>query len=308
MAELNKEPLITIITPNYNMGNFIEETINSVLNQSYANLQYIIIDGGSTDKSLEIIKRYEDKLDYWISEPDTGQSQAINKGFLRAKGEFVGWLNSDDVLTPNSVETVVREFQKYPELDVIYGRNERINWRGDLVPTPDLPKDKNQFDKNLILSDSLVNQPGLLFKRKWLGIVGLLNEDLNYVMDYEYWVRLAIAGARFRRIPNTLARFRLNEKSKTVNNVIDMTNEHLRVLNEIASSEEITQIMNITPDELKAKIRDTKAILYLYLSNGYRKKGEFSKAIRWFIKSIQISPKMMLQKRWLDLAIAKVKR
>jgi glycosyltransferase involved in cell wall biosynthesis len=129
-------PLISIITPSYNQGEFLEDTILSVLSQDYSDIEYILIDGGSTDNSLDIIRQYKDRISDWVSEKDMGQAHAINKGLLRSRGEFLGWLNSDDILLPSTVSRVIKVFDEYPDIDVVYGRLERINWRNKVVSTP----------------------------------------------------------------------------------------------------------------------------------------------------------------------------
>ncbi|NVO00781.1 MAG: glycosyltransferase, partial [Geobacteraceae bacterium] len=123
-------PKITIVTPSYNQGRFLEKTILSVLDQGYPNLEYIVIDGGSTDESVEIIKKYADRLTYWVSEPDRGQSHAINKGFERATGEIFGWLNSDDWYHPGALQAVAEAFAANPDVGAVVGAGEMVDEEG----------------------------------------------------------------------------------------------------------------------------------------------------------------------------------
>jgi glycosyltransferase involved in cell wall biosynthesis len=118
---LNKEPLVSIVTPSYNQGAFLEQTILSVLEQTYPTVEYCVMDGGSDDNSVDVIKKYAGQINYWESIQDRGQAHAINKGLRQAKGEFLGWLNSDDVLLPGTVERIVNTFNQHPEIDVVYG-------------------------------------------------------------------------------------------------------------------------------------------------------------------------------------------
>ena len=127
MTNGNRWPLVSIVTPSYNQGQFIEETIRSVLLQGYPNLEYIIIDGGSTDNSVEIIRKYEPWLAYWVSEPDNGQSEAINRGWSISQGDILAWLNSDDMYTQNAIQTAVSTLQRHPEMTMIYGDTNVIN-------------------------------------------------------------------------------------------------------------------------------------------------------------------------------------
>jgi glycosyltransferase involved in cell wall biosynthesis len=303
-----KFPYVSIITPNYNMGDFLENTIASVLSQNYPNIRYIIIDGGSSDNSLEVINKYNKYLYYWVSESDRGQSHAINKGFLQADGEIIGWINSDDILAEEAVSKVVENFLKFPDIDVIYGKVERIDSSGNRINTPILPKDLIEFNKENIIDESIVNQPGLFFRSLWIDKVGLLDEELQYSMDYDYWVRLVLAGAKFMRLKTTLAYFRLSTKSKTVNQTIDMTFEHLNVLNSILTMKDLDRLIGLPKNEIDRRVKKTKAILYLYVFNGYMKIGEKKEAKKWIVEALKMSPTVVLQKRWLGLALAKIRR
>lgn len=299
---------VSIITPNYNMGEYLEDTIISVLSQNYPNIQYIIIDGGSTDNSLNIIKKYEKYLYYWISEPDKGQSQALNKGFIKSSGEIIGWINSDDILAEGAVDYVINNFLLSPEIDVIYGKVKRINAKGEHVQTPILPKDLIEFNKQSIIGESIVNQPGAFFRRLWIDRVGLLNENLHYSMDFEYWVRLVLAGAKFKRVPKELAYFRLNPKSKTVNQTINMAREHLDILGTILNMKDLEKSIQLERREIDKRVKQTKAILFLYIVNGYIKNGDIREASKWFLSALKMSPTIIFQERWLKLALARIKR
>jgi len=128
-----KQPLISIITPSYNQGKYLEETILSVLNQDYENIEYIVVDGGSSDNSLEVIKKYQSRLAWWVSEPDKGQTEAINKGFNRANGEIIAWLNSDDVYLPGTVSEAVRYLVDHPQIGMVYGELDFIDESGRVI-------------------------------------------------------------------------------------------------------------------------------------------------------------------------------
>lgn len=205
-------PKISIITPSYNQGQFLEETIKSVLNQNYPYLEYIIIDGGSTDNSVEIIRRYEDKLAYWVSEKDNGQAHAINKGFRRATGDIIAWLNSDDLYLPGTLKKVADFFEKKPQIDVVYGDIEIIDNKGKVLGI----KKVVPFNfKSQLFSASLVPQPATFWRKKVIKKIGFLNEKYQYQMDYEYFLRMGAKGIRFGIIKQPLAQFRLQPQSKT---------------------------------------------------------------------------------------------
>ena len=179
-------PKFTVVTPSLNQGQFLEETIRSVLLQGYPNLEYIVIDGGSSDESVEIIRKYEKWLAYWSSEPDRGQSHAINKGFRRATGEIVAWLNSDDVYERDALRLGVTSLINHAA-DMVYGDCFVINERGEHLRRLDPPA----FSLPNLLLDSFIPQPATFFRRHVFELIGLLDEDFNYAMDYDLWLRIA---------------------------------------------------------------------------------------------------------------------
>jgi glycosyltransferase involved in cell wall biosynthesis len=213
-------PKISIVTPSYNQAPFLEETIRSVLLQGYPNLEYIIIDGGSTDGSVEIIRKYEKWLAYWVSEPDQGQSNAINKGWRRATGEICAWLNSDDVYLPGALKNVARSFIEYPEKELLYGDLLYIDQKSTIsgyLRAPD-------FSLERLVYENYIPQPTTFLKRAALERVGYLNEDLHFCMDYDLWLRIA-ANRRSFYLPRTLAAFRFHPQSKTTTQFVRMTVE-----------------------------------------------------------------------------------
>jgi len=182
-------PKISIVTPSYNQAEFLERTILSVLNQNYPNLEYIIIDGGSNDGSVEIIKKYEKYLVYWVSEKDKGQADAINKGFRKATGEFLGWQNSDDLYMPGIFCHFAIYIKKNPKAEVIYGNKLCING-SDLVIRKQFYIRPNLFIyKNVGMT--ICNQSAF-FRKNLLKNYGFLDEQLNYAMDYEIFLRFLL--------------------------------------------------------------------------------------------------------------------
>jgi glycosyltransferase involved in cell wall biosynthesis len=204
-------PKISIITPSYNQGQYIEDTILSILDQGYPNLEYIIIDGGSTDNTVEIIKRYSDRIDYWVSEKDTGQSNAINKGFQKATGDIINWINSDDQLQPGALLKIAELFSQHPEAILVHGRieyfGETSTFYSKNIPAKDL--------QTRYVSHICMPQPACFYRKKLLDEQGLLDESLHFSMDTDLFVR---AGLHYQgvQVSDVFARFRLHQASKSV--------------------------------------------------------------------------------------------
>lgn len=185
-------PKITIITPSYNQGQFIEETITSVLNQNYPNLEYLVIDGGSTDETLNILKKYDDRLT-WISEPDDGQTDAINKGLTMASGEVIAYLNSDDVYLPNSLHTVGEFFQKNPDSLWLTGDYFIIDEQGRKIQSAVAQYKKilrSHPSFTLLSIANFIIQPSTFIKAELIQDIGYFDASLQYCMDFDYWLRV----------------------------------------------------------------------------------------------------------------------
>jgi glycosyltransferase involved in cell wall biosynthesis len=182
-------PLVTIVTPSYNQGRFIAATIESVLGQDYPNLEYLIIDGASTDETAAVVARYADRLTF-VSEPDGGQSDAINKGFRRARGEIVAWLNSDDLLLPGAVSAAVRALREHPEAGAVYGEGYQIDEQGAVISRFAATRAFNLW-RLLNLSDYVLQQTAF-FRRDVFDDVGWLDENLHYGMDWEILMRIGL--------------------------------------------------------------------------------------------------------------------
>lgn len=204
-------PRISIVTPSYNHGQFIEETIRSVLLQGYPNLEYFIMDGGSKDNSVEIIRKYEPWLTYWVSEPDRGQSNALNKGFKLATGEIVGWLNSDDMYLPEALFNVATEFPEDRMVGAISGISVNIE---TMKPKLDYLQWNSAVTLESLFSANPIMQPGTFVRREMFKKVGYLREDLHFIMDHEFWIRVAMR-CQILRIEKELSAVRWHPKSKS---------------------------------------------------------------------------------------------
>lgn len=205
-------PLVSIITPSYNQAHFIEETIRSVLSQDYPRLEYIIVDGGSTDGSPEIIRRYADRLAWWVSERDRGQTDALNKGFARAKGEILAWLNSDDTYLPGAVREAVTFLQAHPQVGMVYGDANLTDETGQVLGRfPARQTDYRRLRQGYVH----IPQQAAFFRASLWRQVGPLDPSFYFAMDYDLWVRLA-RRAPIAYHPRLWANFRLHSAGKSV--------------------------------------------------------------------------------------------
>jgi len=213
-------PKISIVTPSYNQGDFIEETIKSVLSQNYPKLEYIIIDGGSTDNTVEVLKRYDKQINFWISEPDNGQSDAINKGFSRATGDIFYWVNSDDYLLPNALQTI-GSINWGDNLGAVVGTGHKVNLFNKIVYTP--------IYYEPITTEKILNwtnnknfmQPSCFFSKTAWEECGPLNTELHFCMDVDFWIKIS-KKFKFERIKQSLSHAYIHELAKTTAEVEKM--------------------------------------------------------------------------------------
>lgn len=273
----NKEkfPKISIITPSYNQGEFIEETLLSVIFQGYPNLEYIVIDGGSADESVEIIKKYEPWISYWISEPDNGQTHAINKGLEKATGDIIAYLNSDDLYQPETFQIVVDFFNDNPDVDMVFG---------DIVH---IDRDSNILSK---ISREPINieqfygccfyipQPTVFLRKNIVVKIGAFDETLNLGMDLDYWMRLSFQG-KIVYLSEILASARIYPEAKSSDLSVNYLEEHLKILDK--NKKNIVKIHN--SDDL---LRNSYSSVYFSGGLKYLKCGNFVYGLKQIINSM----------------------
>jgi glycosyltransferase involved in cell wall biosynthesis len=202
---------VSVVTPSFNQGQFIQRTLESVATQSAAEIEHVVFDGGSTDQTIDLLKRFGKNL-RWISEHDSGQADAVNKGIRATDGEIIGWLNSDDIYYPDTIASVVAFFDSHPDVDVVYGMADHI----DLADRAFEAYPTEPWDIARMRDSCIICQPAAFFRRRVVAQYGLFDEELQYCMDYEFWLRLAKAGARFAYLEEKLAGSRLYAENKTL--------------------------------------------------------------------------------------------
>jgi len=245
-------PKITVVTPSFNQGKFLEDTILSVLGQNYPNLEYIIIDGGSNDNSVDILRKYEDRLSYWVSEKDKGQANAINKGFEKSNGDILCWLNSDDLFMPNILFYVAEQIN-IERAELLTGDCIHFSENGQEGTTA-LGSQTSKYFKLLNLNDGdIIIQPSTFWTRRVWIETGLLNENLDYVFDWEWFLRAISKKAELKIMNKTLSLYRIHEMHKTGKGSMERHNEIVAVYRQFGWEQNAEIYNNLLKDKLILK-------------------------------------------------------
>ncbi len=233
-------PLVSVVTPSYNQGRFLRRTIDSVLAQTYPRIEYLVMDGGSTDETLDVLRSYGGRV-RWVSERDRGQAHAINKGFALSRGAVRAYLNSDDVLLPHAVERAVEHFRRHPDHDLVYGQADIID-EDDRV-TGQWPTEDYSFER--LLATCFICQPAAFWRTRIAERVGPFNEALHNALDYEYWLRIDRAGGGVGHVHEVLARARMYAETKTLSAPLRMYREIIDVCRRVGGHADMTPFVGL---------------------------------------------------------------
>jgi glycosyltransferase involved in cell wall biosynthesis len=282
-SQTDELPLVSIVTPSYNSGRFIEEAICSVLAQDYPNVEHIIVDGCSTDGTLEILQKYSDKID-WISEPDNGQSEAVNKGFRRARGAILTSYCADDLYMPYTISTAVRYLEEYPDVALVHGPGQYVDRSGKVIMT----REGGDFGLERLIAVNTIMDTAVFFRREVFERIGGFDERLHYVMMWEYWVRAAASGFRLKYIPGrVLSQAREHVDSKTIRAKEAFYRERHQVFERLFNSPQLSE-------EIRRLKRRAYGGVYASSAFFYLRNGHIAKAAVGLSKALWMWPGVLV--------------
>lgn len=271
-------PLVSIITPSYNKGPYIEETIQSIRAQTYPTIEHIVIDGGSTDETLSILRKYQDALTF-VSEPDQGQSDAINKGWRMAKGEIIAYLNADDTYLPDAVERAVTYLTEHPEMGMVYGDGIFTDEHGrQLSLYPSLDADQ----ASLIFCKDIIFQPSVFLRRSVYLEVGDIDTSLHLAMDLDYWIRVSLRYP-IGHLPEVLSTAKVYGEAKTIAMNEKFVLDQEAILQKVFASPDL-------PSDLKGLKRDAFTAIYVRGGLNALHLGFFRNGGHYLLKGFSLSP------------------
>jgi len=287
-----EQPLVSIVTPSYNQSAYIEATIRSVLSQDYPHVEYWIIDGGSTDGSLEIIEKYADRLTGWLSEPDEGQGDAINKGFRRTSGEIMAWINSDDLYRPQAIQNAVRVLRAHPQVGLVYSDVDSIDANGERFNRMHY----DQWQLADLMAFKILGQPSVFFRRSVWEAAGGLDASYHYLLDHHLWLRMAL-NTQLMYVPGQVwSAARMHAGAKNVADAAGFGGEAYRLVDWMQSDERFTDLFQHHPRKIWAGAHRLNAF---YLLNG----DQPAACLRAYWRGFKKDPGTVL-KDWRRLAFA----
>jgi len=270
--------LVSIITPSYNQAAYLEQTILSVLNQDFSRIEYILVDGASTDGSVEIIKKYAGKFSYWVSEKDRGQADAINKGFTRATGDIVAWLNSDDYYLQGTVSAAVKVFEENPDAVLVYGNMLAVDEHGKTFNTLSY----KQLTLEDLLCFQIIGQPAVFMRRSALNKTSGLNPDFHFLLDHLLWIHIAKQG-KILHVDQTWSAARYHAEAKNRAKAAEFGREAFRILDEVAQDKTLAPVLAMVSRRARASAHRVDS---RYLLDG----GLSAKSLSAWLRALFIYP------------------
>lgn len=271
-------PKVSIVTPSFNQATFLEKTILSVIGQDYPNLEYFVVDGGSTDGSLEIIQKYSNQIQWWVSEKDSGQAEAINKGFSHASGEIIAWVNSDDFYLPGAITQAVQALGENPSAAFVFGEVQVLNENGETI---NILKYGDWGLKEL-MSFHIIGQPAVFMRREALLRAGMLDTQYHFLLDHQLWLRLASA-AEIRYVPQLWAGAHYHAGSKNAARGVEFGREAHRILAWMETDPALAPLLAAHERRIRSGAERLDAF-YLFDAQDYRA------SLRAYWRSIKLHP------------------
>lgn len=275
---MEDQPLVTIVTPSFNQVKFLTATYKSVISQSYANIEYFIMDGSSTDGSAELIRGWaaseNSRITWWVSEKDSGQAEAINKGFARANGEIVAWLNSDDLYMKGAVEKAVKIFQTYPDVGMIFSNVFSIDADSELINVMRY----GEWGLNDLMAFNMIGQPGVFMRKEALVAAGYLSPAYHCLLDHQLWLRIAVMY-KVRFVDDFFAAARFHAEAKNVAHAAEFSQEAFRIIDWMKSQPELSGVFAANCRKIMAGAYRFSA---RYLLDGGDNHGSFNHYLKSF--------------------------
>lgn len=288
---MSEIPLVSIITPSYNQAAFLEQTMRSVLKQDYPNIEYMVVDGGSNDGSVEIIQRYDNQLAWWVSEKDHGQAEAINKGLARAKGEYVAWINSDDFYQPGAINAAVNALQDHPEAGMVFGEVQVVDKDGKVLNHLQY----GNWGIHELMTFHIIGQPAVFMRRSALVKAGFLDPTYHFMLDHQLWLRMSLqAGIHY--VPQLWAGAHYHEGCKNLLQAAEFGKEAYRILEWMQETPAFNESMTCLAPSAKA---GAERVNGFYLLDA----KEYKQSFRAYWRGFLLAPKIILPE-WYRMVFA----